>query len=63
MSVKRITLFLYKREIKMDKQEKYFDWRIENLDEDFTFRMVERGNIIAEDDFGNKNLNPVLFKK
>lgn len=37
----------------MNKQEKYFDWRIENLDDDFTFRMVERGNIIAEDDFGN----------
>lgn len=37
----------------MSKQEKYFNWRIENLDDDFTFRVVERRNIIAEDDFGN----------
>lgn len=37
----------------MSKKEKYFDWYIEKLDSDFTFSIIERGNIIAEDEFGN----------
>ncbi len=37
----------------MSKKEKYFDWYIEKLDSNFAFKIIERGNIIAEDEFGN----------